>query len=100
MRLPLWIALTCLAACASFPEIDRAVPQVDADAPFPALVPLGPLLAQAEVATTAGITPASVVATNDRIAGLQARANGLRGPVIDAGTRARMQRGVQAGALR
>ncbi|MEJ6398299.1 hypothetical protein [Yoonia sp. 208BN28-4] len=100
MRLPLCFALMCLTACASFPDIDRTVPEVDANTPFPALVPLGPLLAQAETATTARITPASIAATNGRIAGLQARAGQLRGPVISPATRAEMRRGVDLAALR
>lgn len=59
-----------------------------ADADYPALMPLDQLLAEPAPAAT---TPAAVQADlSTRAAALSARAQTLRGPVIDPATRARM----------
>lgn len=84
-----------LTGCATFPAIDTA--NSDRNAPYPALVPLGPLLAQAAIhgpdQTALNTGPGS------RIDQLNARANGLRGQIIDPAVRARMQAGVDTTAL-
>lgn len=91
MRLPLIIAITGLIGCAEFPQIDGTLDLAARSAAYPTLQPLDPLLAQAQsLHTTDQITPA----LNTRTAQLMARATRLRGPVIDANTRAKMQRGV------
>lgn len=92
MRLvfPLLFALT---ACTEFPALDGTVPPSVSDAPFPALVPLAPLIAQAAVADRGGAD--AQAALTPRLAALRARAAGLRGPVIAAPTRTRMTRGVR-----
>lgn len=81
--------------CAQFPELDRTIDEAARAAPIPELQPLGPLLAQADsAASNSQITPASVAALDDRIAGLRNRAADLRRPVIEPAIRARMRRGV------
>lgn len=89
---PILIALT-LASCTEFPALDGTIDPGLANAPYPALVPLGPVLAQAGE----GASGAALVeqALPPRLASLRARANGLRGPVIAPAARARMLRGVR-----
>tara|TARA_R110002051_G_scaffold63765_4_gene116042 strand:- start:4268 stop:4576 length:309 start_codon:yes stop_codon:yes gene_type:complete len=95
MRLPFLIALASLGACAEFPQLESTIDAAARNAPYPVLQPLGPLLAQADAQQSkAPLTAASVAAFETRLASLQARANRLRGPVIDAQTRARLRRGV------
>jgi len=99
MRPTLIIAIASLVACTDFPDLDRRITDSARAAPYPTLQPLDPLLARAQnLADNGAITPASVAAFDDRIAGLRARAARLRGPVIDAATRARMRRGVAVSA--
>ena len=86
MRRPVLILVLCLAACARPPALDARLTDADRSAPYPAPVPLGPLLALADAASVA--PPADLSA---RVAALAARAGALRGPVIDAATTARMQ---------
>lgn len=78
------------AACTQFPQLDGTVPPEQAAAPFPDLVPLGPVIARA------GDSRAETIQTDlgPRLANLRARAAGLRGPVISPDQRARMLRGV------
>ncbi len=90
------ILVTALAACAQFPALEGRVSAVDRAAPFPILVPLGPLIALA--GGDAGTMPAAA-GLEGRIAALNARAAALRGDIIDPATRARMQAGVRSGAL-
>lgn len=93
MRLIVLIAIAGLGACADFPEIDGTIDAAARNADFPTLQPLAPLLVAANQTGTQ-INPASVVNFDTRIAALRTRAARLRGPVVDAATRARMQRGV------
>ena len=90
---PLFLSLMLLAGCADAPSLDGRI-----SAPYPQLQPLAPLLAQA--ALPGRITPASTVQMDGSTAGLRARAAALRGPVVDAATRARMQRAIARAALR
>lgn len=97
MRKPLaLIAALGLAAalpgCAQFPELDASVTDAARSAPYPDLVPLGGL--RARLATTR-IAPDTVPTIEARIARLEARADRLRGSVIDDATRARMKAGVR-----
>jgi len=93
MRLTVMIAIVGLSACAAFPTIDGTIDASARAADYPTLVPLDPLLAAA-AATGGQISPASEAAFNSKIAALRVKAIRLRGPVIDAQTRSRMQRGV------
>lgn len=94
------ILLLALSACATFPELDASIDDAARAAPYPELVPLQPILARANaLGTTGRITPASEQAFDARVAGLRARAARLRGPVVDAATRARMRRGISLAAL-
>ena len=74
-----------LASCAQFPALDARLTEADRAAPYPALIPLGPLLAQADALGT------SVAPSLDlRIARLSGRAAALRGPVLTGADRARL----------
>lgn len=94
-RLPPKSVILCiaLAACAQVPDLGLAT--TDRNTAFATLIPLGPLIAQAD-ALANGQSPASA---DGRIAGLNARAAALRGAIIDPATRARMQAGVDTSAL-
>ncbi|MHA6326035.1 hypothetical protein [Roseivivax sp. CAU 1753] len=82
--------LLLLASCAQFPELDATATPGVAEADYPDLLPLDALLRGPVPRATPDLR-ASVVS---RAASLEARAARLRGPVIDAATRARMARGV------
>lgn len=93
MRLIVMIAMVGLGACAAFPQIDGTIDEASKAADFPTLLPLDPLLALANDATTQ-ITTANTADFDASIATLRGRAARLRGPVIDAATLTRMRRGV------
>lgn len=89
---PLFIALA-MGACTTFPELDRTVTPALEAAPYPALVPLGPVLAQA---TTSADGARQANATLDaRVAALKARAARLRGSVFNGPEQQRLAQGLQ-----
>lgn len=90
----LFVLLVLLNGCAQFPALDGRVTAAERAAPFPALVPLGPILAAAASSTGHGAG-----LPTGRIAGLNARAEALRGAVISAETRARLRGGIDTTAL-
>lgn len=87
-RLVLVLALTA-SACADYPQLEAAVSPQARAADYPAILPLGALLARQSAATTAidlaGPLPARAAALRRRARALSAA------PVVDAATRARMQ---------
>jgi len=86
-----WIILgLSLCACAEFPEVDAAFASADDDAAVPALLPFEELL----IADAPRLDDTDDDALRARAEVLQARADRLRGPVIDTGTRDRMNAGV------
>jgi hypothetical protein len=90
--LPRLLALALLAACASFPKLDGAATRAAPSGPYPALVPLDALLAEAG-APGRGVEASQGLQA--RAAALKARAAALRGrPVIDRATRARLDAAV------
>jgi len=93
MRMILMIAIAGLGACAEFPQLDDRIDAAALAADYPTLQPLDPLLAKAANQKST-ITAASEAGFDSHIGTLRARAARLRGPVIDAATRARMRRGV------
>lgn len=96
-RMPcrLLVLMALLAACARFPVLDDMAANADAIAPFPRLIPLAPLIAQADALANLPPPPSQ----EGRISALNARAAALRGPIIDPDTRARMQAGVDTRAF-
>lgn len=92
MRLALALFLA-LAACVEFPALDGTVAPENANAPFPALVPLDPLIAQAGMTDNRAATEQADM--TPRLTNLRARAARLRGPVIPAPIRNRMLRGIR-----
>ena len=95
---PLCLLVLMLGGCADAPSLDGRISPAAAAAPYPVLQPLGPLLAQAAV--PGQITAASIAQMDGGTAQLRARAAALRGPVVDAATRARMQSAIARAALR
>ena len=93
MRLAPILLVCVLSACAEFPALDGTIDPGLANAPYPALMPLGPILAQAGTSDSGAALAQQ--ALSPRLANLRARANGLRGPVIPAASRSRMLRGVR-----
>ncbi len=88
--------LLCLAACARPPALDDTVTEADRSAPYPKLVPLEDILD----ATPDGPAPVAFPDVSARADALRARASVLRGPVVPAPDRARMEAGVDTAALR
>lgn len=80
-----------LGACAPTPVERLAESPGVSDAPYPALLPLERLLE----GPAPRATPALRDTTLSRVAALRARADALRGPVIEAPLRNRMRRGVR-----
>lgn len=94
------ILFVLLAGCADFPALDRAVPAEATRGAYPKLLPLDAILTQSDALQSAGrLTPAVVGDVLTRAQALRARAARLRGPVIDAATRARMRAGIDITAL-
>lgn len=89
--LPACLALILLAACAEPYPLAPDLAASGADAPYPALVPVEQISAQVPPVTTTAATSEAIGSRADR---LRARANRLRGPVIDTRTGERMRRGV------
>lgn len=98
---PALIAILCLStACTQFPQLDATLDQAAFDAPYPSVVPLASLLAQADQSGGTAQTGLAAVARFDsRLAQLRAQAWSLRGPVVDRATRNRMARGINTAAL-
>ncbi|MEL6641345.1 MAG: hypothetical protein AAFP98_08540 [Pseudomonadota bacterium] len=93
--------LFCLSvlACTQGPDLPGTLTDADRNAPFPNLVPLSQVQALAGQAST--ISPESVAQFDSRIANLRARAGQLtRRPIIEQGTRRRMQAAIARAALR
>lgn len=82
------ILVTVMVGCSDFPELDAAVTPAARQAGYPSLIPINQLI---DGAQDVQITPQTVANLQGRVSGLQARAARLRGPVIDAATRARMR---------
>lgn len=92
MRLIAFVLPFALLGCTQFPELDSAVSEHGQNAKYPALVPFETLLAQSGNASS---TPEQTASTlSARVLALQIRAARLRGSVVDANTRKRMQNGV------
>lgn len=85
------IPVFLLASCAEFPEVDAALATGEPQAEYPALLPFEDLVAQQNGEFTAADDDVLIRRAED----LRSRANGLRGPVIDRGTRDRMDDGVE-----
>lgn len=90
----LWpILVLALSACTQFPTLDRTITPDLAEAEYPALVPLDPLLAQATAGRVdAQATQAQLAA---RVARLRTRAARLRGSVLSGRERQRLREGLQ-----
>ncbi|MCO0634594.1 hypothetical protein M8745_01310 [Lutimaribacter sp. EGI FJ00014] len=85
------LVLAGLAGCTQFPELDYRAEDLDPYAPYPALVPVEPLLAQSGQSR---VTDEDAPALRARVAALRARAAQLQRTTIDSDTRDRMNRGV------
>ena len=85
--------LATLTGCTQFPALDETItPQMEA-APYPDLLPLGPVIAQ----TQAGAidTAATETQLNARVSALRARAKRMRGSVLQGPERQRLAEGLQ-----
>ncbi|MFD0858729.1 hypothetical protein [Roseovarius aquimarinus] len=80
-----------MAGCTPFPDLRDAASDAALAQPYPDLVPLSGLDTQRGQSR---ITPDTVGTIEARIAALEARADRLRGDIVDPGTRRRMARGV------
>ena len=82
-----------LMGCTQFPALDGAISEHGQNSKFPDLVPVETLLARTAPSSTS--PEQTVSGLNARISALQNRAARLRGAVVDANTRRRMQNGVK-----
>lgn len=89
---PILLAALLLAACAAPPDLPQTAGAAEGTE-WPRLVPLQPLLAAVPPGGTAA--PAQTAVVEGRLDSLRTRADALRGPVVDPGTRARMGAGVE-----
>lgn len=89
--------LLLLVACADNPVVPGTLTEADRAAPFPDLVPLSQIVGNT---TAPQVTDASIAQFDSRLARLRARAASLSRPVVDSGTRARMQAAITRAALR
>lgn len=81
--------LALLAGCATFPELDAAATaRLPGTSTYSEVIPNDEVLARAGTPT---LTEPDRAALDARVAGLQARAAALQGPVVDAETAARLQ---------
>ncbi len=80
------------AGCTRLPPLDETLDPDLRDAPYPQLVPAETLRSRAP---SPDLTTEDRTDIDARTATLRARADTLRGAVIDPDTRARMARGVQ-----
>jgi len=84
--LPVIALIAALSACATFPDLGGVgVPA--GEAPFPALMPVEQLLAEAAVVQ---VLPETEAALKARIVRLRERAARLRGVVLDSPSRQRL----------
>lgn len=91
--LVLLATLSLVGACAEFPALERTITPELTAADYPALVPLGPVLASAQ---SVGTEPVQATATIDgRVSALKARAARLRGSVLSGRERQRLEKGLQ-----
>jgi len=87
-------AFLTLAACAEPYPLAPDLAASGADAPYPALVPVERITARVPPATPPDAGAAAAEYVDARAARLRARADRLRGPIIDPETEDRMRRGV------
>ncbi|SEV98143.1 hypothetical protein SAMN04488515_0502 [Cognatiyoonia koreensis] len=97
MRTVVLSLLIGLCACAEFPALDERIDDAARAAPYPTLTNIAPLIAQANASGTATNSVATEI--DGRRANLSARADRLRGAIIEPALRNRMQRGVDTSAL-
>ncbi len=86
-------AMLAPVGCTQFPDLDHTQDNATAEAAYPALVPIEPLLARAEVP---GPDPVQAQAgINARLSGLRARADRLRGTVLTEAEKQRLRNGLR-----
>ncbi|MBM7069321.1 hypothetical protein [Actibacterium sp. 188UL27-1] len=86
-----FFGLVLCGACAQFPSIDQTVTLAGQAAPFPQIVNIDPLLAEAANTT---VTPDTTAAIEARAAAARARGAALNRPVVSDRDRARMDQAV------
>lgn len=87
------IALAALAGCTRFPALEDTVLPELKNADYARLVPLGTLETSTDSLT---VDPVQTQAQlNARLAGLRARAGGLRGSILTGVEKQRLQQGLQ-----
>ncbi|MGC1506571.1 MAG: hypothetical protein WA782_20840 [Sulfitobacter sp.] len=91
--LSLCLIAATVTGCTQFPELDHTQTAALEAADYPALVPIEPLLARA---TAPGPDPVETENNlNNRLAGLRARANAMRGAVLSDPEKRRLESGLR-----
>lgn len=87
------LALGLAAGCTQFPELDHTQTDDLYNADYPALVPIEPILARIEpVGDTAQQTQQGI---DSRLSALRNRADQMRGTVLSAAERRKLQTGLR-----
>lgn len=86
------VLIILLTGCTQFPQLDALESAEVANAAYPELLPLDRLLDAPEISAS----PELRAGIESRVGALRSRAALLKTPVVDAGTRARMRRGISA----
>jgi hypothetical protein len=86
------LSVTVFTGCSSFPQLDGAISPATQNAAYPTLIPIGQIITGAK---NPQIHDQSVAALTSRVTNLNARANRLRAPVLDATTRGRLRAAIK-----
>ncbi len=86
------LSVTALAGCTGFPQLDGAISPAAKGTAYPTLLPIDQIIT---AAANVQISEKSVASLTSRANNLKARANRLRGPVLDARTRARLHAAIK-----
>ena len=87
------IVLLALNGCTQFPELEGTIRPEAQNSPYPKLVPINPLLRAGAPSATDPV--ATEAALTQRLAGLRARADRLRGSVLSGRERQRLKNGLR-----
>ena len=86
-------SLALTGACTQFPALDRTITPTLAASDYPTLVPIDPILAEAQTSTVEPIK--ATAAIDARVAALKARAARLSGSVLSGAQRQRLAQGLR-----
>ncbi|MEM6941563.1 MAG: hypothetical protein AAF943_16105 [Pseudomonadota bacterium] len=87
------LMITAAAGCTQFPELEGALTRDFSAAAYPDLLPIEPLLARSAISATDPLADQTLL--NARLAALRAKAQKMRGSVLDGAARQRLENGLR-----